>query len=76
MPHLDVLECYLLVELAEPLLLVERDALLYDLLNLPRENRVERKVTPEAVVGAPRVLVVVRADLLGARARAHLHCYT
>lgn len=33
---------------------------------------VERKIGAEAVVGAARVLVVVRADFLGARPRAHL----
>mmetsp|Transcript_29273 Transcript_29273/g.50075 ORF Transcript_29273/g.50075 Transcript_29273/m.50075 type:complete len:367 (+) Transcript_29273:74-1174(+) len=62
-----------LCQLFQALLLVERDALLHDHVDVARHDRVERKVGRETVVGAARVLVVVRPNLLRARSRAHLH---
>ena len=47
-------------------------AAIFLFFDLAGEHAVECKVGSEPVVGAARVLVVVGADLLGARARADL----
>lgn len=53
-------------------LLVVCDGLGVHLRQVAVEEHLQREVLSEAVVGAATVLVVIRPDLLGARARPHL----